>query len=89
MKKGDKIKDIINGSVHIIETVESFGDNTVIFTEDNKCLPIKNVSEFTMCNELTEVLTNDPEIINDYLTETCVKPFEGYMNKLKEKYEDN
>ena len=32
MKKGDKIKDIKNGSIHIIESIESFDDNTVIFT---------------------------------------------------------
>ena len=89
MEKGDKIKDIKNGSIHIIESIESFDDNTVIFTEDSKCLPINEVSEFTMCDELTEVLTNNPKIINDYLTETYLKPFEEHMNKLKEKYEDN
>jgi hypothetical protein len=44
MKKGDKIKDIKNGSIHIIESIESFDDNTVIFTEDSKCLPIEQVS---------------------------------------------
>lgn len=43
MEKGDKIKDIKNGSIHIIESIESFDDNTVIFTEDNKCLPINEV----------------------------------------------
>ncbi len=89
MEKGDKIKDIKKGSIHIIESIESFGEDTVIFTEDSKCLPIKDVCEFTMYDELTEVLTNDPRIVNDYLTETYVKPFEEYMNTLKEKYEND
>ena len=44
MEKGDKIKDIKNGSTHIIESIVSFDDNTVIFTEDSKCLPIEQVS---------------------------------------------
>lgn len=89
MKKGDKIKDIKNGSIHIIESIESFDDNTVIFTEDSKCLPIENVSEFTMCDEIEDALIKNPEIVSDYLTETCVKPFEEHMNKLKEKYEND
>ena len=44
MKKGDKIKDNKSGSTHIIESIESFGEDTVIFTEDSKCLPIEQVS---------------------------------------------
>ena len=44
MKKGDKIKDNKIGSTHIIESIESFGEDTVIFTEDSKCLPMEQVS---------------------------------------------
>ena len=29
------------------------------------------------------------EIIDDYLTETYVKPYQEYFNKLKEKYEND
>ena len=89
MEKGDKIKDIKNGSIHIIEPIESFDGDTIIFTEDSKCLPIKDVCEFKMCDEIKEVLTNNPEIIDDYLTETYVKPYQEYFNKLKEKYEND
>ena len=42
-----------------------------------------------MCDEIKEVLTNNPEIIDDYLTETYVKPYQEYFNKLKEKYEND
>ena len=46
MEKGDKIKDIKNGSIHIIESIESFDGDIIIFTEDSKCLPINEVREY-------------------------------------------
>ena len=56
MEKGDKIKDIKNGSIHIIESIESFDDNTVIFTEDSKCLPINEVREYGFLDIIREKL---------------------------------
>ena len=58
MEKGDKIKDIKNGSTHIIESIESFDDNTVIFTEDSKCLPIEQVSIMNIVESYSDLCVN-------------------------------
>ena len=65
MKKGDKIKDIKNGSIHIIESIESFDDNTVIFTEDSKCLPIEQVSIMNIVESYSDLCVNT---INEVLS---------------------
>ena len=43
MKKGDKIIDKRDGLTHEIESIESLGGNTVIFTESSKCIPMESV----------------------------------------------
>jgi hypothetical protein len=43
MKKGDKIIDKRDGSTHEVESLESFGNVIVIFTESSKCIPIESV----------------------------------------------
>ena len=54
MEKGDKIKDIKNGSIHIIESIESFDGDTIIFTEDSKCLPINEVKGYGFLDVIHE-----------------------------------
>ena len=54
MEKGDKIKDIKNGSIHIIESIESFDGDIIIFTEDSKCLPINEVKEYGFLDVIHE-----------------------------------
>lgn len=42
---GDKIRSISKKSKHIVESVESFEEVTVIFTEDVKCFPVDDVEK--------------------------------------------
>tara|TARA_R110000803_G_scaffold45238_7_gene95358 strand:- start:3830 stop:4123 length:294 start_codon:yes stop_codon:yes gene_type:complete len=84
MEKGDIIKDIRDGSTHMIESVESFGVDTVIFTEGSKCIPVKSVKEYDEVDLLEETLRDNPEIIEAYIMETFLKPYTEYLEKLKD-----
>lgn len=79
MKKGDKIKDIKNGSTHIIESIESFDDNTVIFTEDSKCLPIGQVSIMNIVESYSDLCVNT-------INEGLKKVNEDFRKTMNEKY---
>lgn len=79
MKKGDKIKDIKNGSTHIIESIESFDDNTVIFTEDSKCLPIEQVSIMNIVESYSDLCVNT-------INEGLKKVNEDFRKRMNEKY---
>jgi hypothetical protein len=79
MKKGDKIKDIKNGSTHIIESIESFDDNTVIFTEDSKCLPIEQVSIMNIVESYSDLCVNT-------INEGLKKINEDFRKTMNEKY---
>ncbi len=79
MKKGDKIKDIKNGSTHIIESIESFDDNTVIFTEDSKCLPIEQVSIMNIVESYSDLCVNT-------INEGLKKVNEDFRKSMNEKY---
>jgi len=79
MEKGDKIKDIKNGSIHIIESIESFNDNTVIFTEDSKCLPIEQVSIMNIVESYSDLCVNT-------INEGLKKVNENFRKSMNEKY---
>ena len=79
MEKGDKIKDIKNGSTHIIESIESFDDNTVIFTEDSKCLPIEQVSIMNIVELYSDLCVNT-------INEGLKKVSEDFRKSMNEKY---
>lgn len=79
MEKGDKIKDIKNGSTHIIESIESFDDNTVIFTEDSKCLPIEQVSIMNIVESYSDLCVNT-------INEGLKKVNENFRKSMNEKY---
>lgn len=79
MKKGDKIKDIKNGSTHIIESIESFDDHTVIFTEDSKCLPIEQVSIMNIVESYSDLCVNT-------ISEGLEKIREDFRKTMNEKY---
>lgn len=48
MVKGDKIIDLKNNSVHIIESIDDYESITLVFTDDKKYIPISNVMEFNL-----------------------------------------
>ena len=79
MEKGDKIKDIKNGSTHIIESIVSFDDNTVIFTEDSKCLPIEQVSIMNIVELYSDLCVNT-------INEGLKKVSEDFRKSMNEKY---
>ena len=84
MEKGDIIKDIKNGSIHIIESIESFDGDIIIFTDGSKCIPVKSVKEYDEVDLLEETLRDNPEIIEAYIMETFLKPYTEYLEKLKD-----
>jgi len=43
MEKGDKIKDIRDNSIHIVESVDVYDEVTLIYTEGKKYIPIESV----------------------------------------------
>ena len=78
MKKGDKIIDKRDGVTHEIESVESFGDITVIFTESSKCIPIglvKPISE--MINKIKNIF------------DKLIKPTNKKVRTAEEWFNDN
>tara|TARA_R110000772_G_scaffold197442_1_gene308237 strand:+ start:168 stop:428 length:261 start_codon:yes stop_codon:yes gene_type:complete len=79
MEKGDKIKDIKKGSIHIIESIESFGEDTVIFTEDSKCLPIEQVSVMNIVETYSDLCVNG-------INEGLKKVNEDFRKIMNEKY---
>lgn len=48
MIKGDKIVDVRDNSVHIVECVDVYDTVTLVFTEEKKYIPVENLREFTM-----------------------------------------
>jgi len=79
MKKGDKIKDNKIGSTHIIESIESFGEDTVIFTEDSKCLPMEQVSVMNIVESYSDLCVN-------WINEGLKKVSEDFRKTMNEKY---
>lgn len=41
---GDKIRFIKKNSIHLIESIETIANQTVIFTEDSKCFPVEEIT---------------------------------------------
>jgi len=88
MEKGDKIKDIRDNTTHTVDCVDVYETDTLVFTEDKKYIPIEFVSEIDLCDTLEEVLTNNPEIIEEYLNETVLKPFNDYLKRVLKEEEE-
>lgn len=49
--KGSKIKNNKLGTFHIVESVENYDDITLVYTEDVKCFPVKEVERVIPLNE--------------------------------------
>lgn len=48
MKKGDKLVDKRDNTIHIVECVDVYETVTLVFTEEKKYIPLENLREFTM-----------------------------------------
>lgn len=44
--KGDRIEHVDKKTNHVVESVESIEDITVVFTEDSKCFPINKIRKY-------------------------------------------
>ncbi len=44
---GNKIKSLSKKTTHVVESIEIFENQTVVFTEDVKCFPIEDVQKRT------------------------------------------
>ncbi len=42
---GNKIKSLSKKTTHVVESIEIFENQTVVFTEDVKCFPIEDVQK--------------------------------------------
>lgn len=71
--KGDKIKSVSSKTIHIIESIEVFENQTVVFTEDVKCFPIEDVER------------NYDSFVSEYFTKVFsgIEPSEEDVMKLK------
>jgi|694.fasta_scaffold62588_5 hypothetical protein len=49
--KGSKIKNNKLGTFHIVESVEIYDDVTLVYTEDVKCFPIKEIEHTVTLHE--------------------------------------
>jgi len=79
MKKGDKIIDKRDGSTHEVESLESFGNVIVIFTEDSKCLPMEQVSVMNIVESYSDLCVNG-------INEGLKKVSEDFRKTMNEKY---
>ena len=47
MKSGTQILNITNKTTHVVDVCETYGDTTVVFTQDSKCFNINDVRTLT------------------------------------------
>lgn len=62
--KGDKVLNTNTNTEYVVESVETYGDITVVFTEGDKCdcLPISEIIKIPqswLSNFLLKILNND------------------------------
>lgn len=62
--KGDRILDINTNTEYVVESIETYDNNTVVFTEDVKCscLPISEIIKIPqswLSNFLLKILNKD------------------------------
>lgn len=75
MNKGDKIVDVRDNTVHIVESVDVYDTVTLVFTESKKYIPFNHIRDFTVSDVLL-----DEEFVNlikeervKKLKEECLK----------------
>jgi len=76
MNKGDKIIDVRDNSVHIVECVDVYDTVTLVFTEGKKYIPIECTEEV---NEFDIVKEN----VEHALEITINNSFNNFMEALK------
>jgi hypothetical protein len=75
MIKGNKIVDVRDNSVHIVECVDVYDTVTLVFTEGKKYIPFNEVREFTMDDVMLDenFVNTIKEDKKESLKEECLK----------------
>jgi hypothetical protein len=68
--KGSEVYHKVNNTKHIVESIESFDNIILVFTEDSKCFPIKEVSStnpvhLRLCNVFKSWIFGKPQILKE------------------------
>ena len=79
MEKGDKIKDIRDNSIHIVESVDVYDEVTLIYTEGKKYIPMDKVKEITLTEEIVETLNKDTLVVEEYIENSVISKFEKHL----------
>ena len=75
---GDKIKSLSKKSTHVIESIETVENQTVVYTEDIKCFPIEDIER------------NYDSFISEFFTKVFsgIKPTAQEEEKLKKIFKE-
>jgi hypothetical protein len=68
--KGSEVYHKVSNTKHIVESIESFDNVTLVFTEDSKCFPIKEVLNtnpvhLRLCNVFRSWIFGKPQILKE------------------------
>lgn len=89
MEKGDKIKDIRDNSIHIVESVDVYDEVTLIYTEGKKYIPVDKVKNMTLTEEIVEVLNEDTLVVEEFIKNSVISKFEKHLEDCIKKLENN
>lgn len=89
MEKGDKIKDIRDNSIHIVESVDVYDEVTLIYTEGKKYIPMDKVKNITLTEEIVEVLNEDTLVVEEFIKNSVISKFEKHLEDCIKKLENN
>jgi len=75
MIKGDKIVDVRDNSVHIVECVDVYDTVTLVFTEGKKYIPEDNVISFN------QIINENASLIKDELVKIQLEARKEFKDK--------
>lgn len=85
MNRKDKVIHLKKNTTHTVDIVETYDGCSVVFTEDKKCFPIREVTSFKkiIYNWVLSVVFKKP--ITDELSTNFIKVLEevGFIDKVK------
>jgi len=87
MKKGDKIIDTRDYSVHIVECVDVYDTVKLVFTEEKKYIPTDFIRDMTLSEQIEMSLIDNPEILNGYIERNIISKIQAHFDKLGDKFE--
>jgi len=88
MVKGDKIVDLRDNSVHIIDSIDVYDTVTLVFTEGKQYISMENIRVFTNEEIVKDVIDKNPDIFSDYedkITKQVSESFELHLKNLSKK----